>query len=235
MQRKYLAIIPFALILLCILAFYLGNVYHIFTFDTIQYEHLKWSNFAHAHPILSALYFMGIYIATVMLVIPASTFLTVLGGFLFPMPLAIAYACISETIGATLFFLASRLATEETLGEKRQGVLAKMQKELYSHQACYLLFLRFSHLLPFWLVNFGAGVFHLRTRTFIWTTLIGVIPLTFFLVEGGESLSKYFETHTHFTLKEIFTTQLKISLLGLGLIALLPIAYQKYRSRHKRW
>ena len=234
LKRKIIALLPFFLILLFILIFYLSNAYHIFNFQTIQEQHLKWKTYVIAHPLISALYFIGIYIVSVMLVIPDSTILTLIAGFLFPMPLAIFYTCLSETIGGTLFFLAARLAFVETIGKRKMPRLNHMKRKFQEDEACYLLFLRFSHILPFWIINLGAGVFHGRVWTFIWTTLIGVLPLAYFLVDGGASLSKYFETHSHFDFREVFTTQLKISLIALGCIALLPIAYKKFIPYFKK-
>ena len=231
--KKLLAFIPVVLILVFILIFYLTEGVRIFSFDVIQEEHLKWKTFVQQKPLLSALYFIGVYTVSVILVIPDSTFLTLLGGFLFPMPLAIAYACIAETIGATIFFGAVKLAFTGTLGKRKEHPLHNLLIKFQSNQASYLLFLRLSHLLPFWITNTGAAVFHARTSTFIWTTLIGVLPLTFFLVNGAESLSKYFDTHTHFHVKDIFTTQLKISLIALGCIALLPIFFKKFLTKRK--
>lgn len=231
MKRKTLALLPFLLILIFILIFYLSNAYHLFNFQTIQEEHLKWRALVNEHPLTSALYFIGIYIVSVVLIIPDSTILTLIGGFLFPLPLAIFYTCLAETVGATLFFLATRVAFIETLGKKKMPRLEQMKRKFQEDEACYLLFLRFSHLLPFWIINLGAGIFHVRVWTFIWTTLIGVLPLAYVLADGGASLSKYFETHTHFELSEIFTTHLKILLIALGLIALLPIAYKKFRKK----
>ncbi len=232
-NRRIFALVPFVLILLFIIIFYLNGGLHLFNFERIQELHLKWRDFATERPLLSAVYFIGIYIVSVTLVIPDSTFLSLLAGFLFPMPLAIAYVCISETIGATIFFLAFRLAFTGTINRENKGILHKMQIKIKNDEACYLLFLRFSHILPFWLVDVGAGLFRIKSFTFIWTTFVGVIPLAFFLVDSGESLSKYFETHTHFVLKELFTTQFKIAMLGLACLALLPILYKKYISKKK--
>jgi uncharacterized membrane protein YdjX (TVP38/TMEM64 family) len=230
MNRRIIALIPFALILALILFVYLSGLYHKLSFTMIKQEHLKWKMFVFDHPFLAALYFIAIYIVSVVLVIPDSTLLTLIGGFLFPLSLAIVYACIAETIGATLFFLAVRLAYVETIEKKKGYLLHRMQKKFQVHQVYYLLFLRLSHLLPFWLINLGAGVFHVRTSTFIWTTLVGILPLTFFIAESGASLSGYFETHTHFVWRGIFTTQVKIALIVLGCIALLPIAYRKFKK-----
>jgi uncharacterized membrane protein YdjX (TVP38/TMEM64 family) len=228
MNRKMVAVTPFVIILIFILIFYLSGFYHKLNFETIKNEHVRWKMFASEHPLLSASYFIGIYTLSVLLVIPDSTILTLIGGFLFPLPLAIAYACIAETVGATLFFLAIRLAFIETLGKRKGYFMHSIQMKFQANQAYYLLFLRLSHLLPFWLINLGSGIFHIKTSTFIWTTFIGVIPLTVFIADSGSSLSKYFETHTQFSLRGIFTTEVKIALIVLGCIALFPIAYKKF-------
>jgi uncharacterized membrane protein YdjX (TVP38/TMEM64 family) len=233
MHRRIIGIIPFAIILIFIFIFYLSGLYHQLNFDTIKSEYGSWKMFVSNHPWLSAFYFVGIYAISVVLVIPDSTILTLLGGSLFPLPLAIIYSCIAETVGATIFFLAARLAFVETLDTKKGYRMRDLQMKFQANQAYYLLFLRFSHLLPFWLINLSAGIFRVRTSTFIWTTFIGVIPLTFFIAESGASLAKYFETHTSFTFKGVFTLETKIALVVLGCIALLPIAYKKFIKNRK--
>lgn len=130
MKRKTIALLPFLMILVFILIFYLSNAYHFFNFQVIQEEHLKWKVLVNEHPLISALYFIGIYIVSVMLVIPDSTILTLVGGFLFPLPLAIFYTCLSETIGATLFFLATRVAFLETLGKRKMPLLGPYEKKI---------------------------------------------------------------------------------------------------------
>jgi uncharacterized membrane protein YdjX (TVP38/TMEM64 family) len=108
-----------------------------------------------------------------------------------------------------------------------------LETKFQANQTYYLLFLRLSHLLPFWVINLIAGVFHVRTSTFLWTTFVGVIPLTLVIAVSGSSLSKYFETHTHFSLKDVFTPEIKIMLIALGCIALLPLAYKKFFQKNK--
>jgi uncharacterized membrane protein YdjX (TVP38/TMEM64 family) len=231
--RRIVAILPFALILALILIFYLSGLYHKLNFNMIKDEHLKWKVFVDNHPFLSAFYFMGIYIISVVLVIPDSAILTLIGGFLFPLPLAVAYACIAETMGAVLFFLAARIAFAETIGKRKGYLMHGMETKFQANQVYYLLFFRLSHLLPFWVINLVAGVFRGRSGTFLWTTFVGVIPLTVVLAYSGASLSKYFETHTQFSLKDVFTPEIKIGLIALGCIALLPLAYKKFIEKKK--
>ncbi len=232
MDRRVLAVAPFAIILVAILIFYLTGLHHQLSFATLKQEHAKWKLFVVDYPVISALYFIGIYIVSVVLVIPDSILLTLLSGFLFPLPLAILYVCIAETAGATLFFLATRLAYAGTVQKKQGYFLHHLQKKIQKNQVFYLLFLRLSHLLPFWLVNLSAGIFHVKTKTFIWTTFLGLIPLTYVIADSGSSLSIYFETHEHFSWKGIFTTKLKLCLVALGCIALLPLVYKKWKEKH---
>lgn len=234
LRRKLLALLPFVFIVACILVFYFTEGLQFFTFDAIQEEYFEWKDFALSHPFFSAIAFIAVYIISVVLILPDSTFLTLLSGLLFPMPLALLYSCLSEAIGATLFFLAIRFAFKGTFEGKTLKGLEHMRQKVHGDQTYYLLFLRFSHLVPFWLINTGAALFTVKTLTFFWTTLLGVLPLNFFFVEGGASLSKYFETHTHFHLKNIFTPQLKLALVGLGLCALLPIFFRKLKSKRKK-
>lgn len=234
MLRKLLAILPFLAIIIFAGILYFSGAYHFISFQTIQDEHLKWKAFVDLHPVLSAFYYMGIYTISVLFIIPDSTLLTLLGGFLFPLPLATIYACFAETFGALLFYLAIRLAFKEALSKKKRHHWNEIEAKLQADEACYLLFLRFSHLLPFWIVNLVSGIFEVRVWTFLWTTFIGVVPMTFFLADAGANLSKYLETHTHLVLKDIFTPQLKAILIASACISLLPIVYKKLKDRFKR-
>ncbi|MES2121343.1 MAG: VTT domain-containing protein [Chlamydiota bacterium] len=216
-----------ALLVLVIVAVYVTGIYNKISYSAIQAGHMTWKTYALQHPIAAASIFMGIYILSVILIIPDSTILTLIGGFLFPLPLAITYALVSETIGATLFFLIVRQAFADQ--KKRWKIpFFKKEEDPFAHnQANYLLFLRLSHLFPFWLINTLAAIYRARVPVFIWTTLVGVAPLAILFSQAGEGLSTYVETHVQFKIGEIFNTQIKISLIILGCLPLLPIIYKK--------
>ncbi len=230
MKKKILSYIPLILILVAMLCVYLSGVYHDFNFNYIQLKHTEWKQYIAIHPYLAALYYIGIYIVSVCLVIPDSIFLSLLAGFLFPLPLAIFYVVLSETIGATLFFFAIRTAF---ITKKKGPKLIKAEKAVQKNQVYYLLFFRFSHLLPFWVINLAAAFLNIRKWTFIWTTFIGVFPLAIVLTEGGSGLSHYFEQHTNFTVADIFNMQTKLTLIFCGLLALLPLLIKQLKNRLK--
>ena len=78
-----------------------------------------------------------------------------------------------------------------------------------------MLFLRLSHLLPFWIV-IGCGDFSGQNFCVYMDDIGGNIPLVSFLAIGGQGPAHYFLSYTHFAIREIFTLNVKIALFGLG-------------------
>jgi uncharacterized membrane protein YdjX (TVP38/TMEM64 family) len=224
--KKWFPYFPLILIVLGMLALYLSGIYSEINFSVIKTQHQYWKHLVHEYPGLSALCFVLVYTLSVCLIIPDSTLLSIIGGLLFPLPLAILYIVVSETLGAMIFFWAIQSAFGH---RKKTEKLKTLEEKIKKHQISYLLFFRFSHLLPFWTINFIGGYFNISTRTFFWTTLVGVLPLAFILAQGGSGLSHYMENHQSFSIAAIFNFQVKLALLGLSLLALFPI-FLKRRS-----
>jgi len=232
MKKQILSYLPIVLILCAMLYVYLSGTYHDFSYQYIQLKHAQWKQHIHTHPVQSAAYFIMIYVASVCLIIPDSIFLSILGGFLFPLPLAIIYIVFAETLGATLFFCAAEAALKNPLSMTQRNYLNKLQEKVREKEIYYLLFFRFSHLLPYWVLNIASAVLRIPRWTFIWTTLVGVLPIAVVLAQGGSGLSRYFEQHTYFSSSDIFTTQIKIMLIGLGFLALIPLLYQHLKKKN---
>lgn len=223
--RKFL---PFALLIALIGLFYLTNLYHEFSLENLRKEQQTLLHFIQTHPISFHFLYVGFYILSVCLIIPDSSILTLLGGLVLPLPLAIFYSIFCETIGAFIFFIIFSNIFGTSLIERERPFLNKLRKGFQQNSASYLLFLRFSHLLPFWLINFTAAYFKVNYKTFLWTTFLGVVPLSIILANTGHSLSKTFAQNMPIHMKDIFTVEMKLSLLFLGILALVPIFYKKW-------
>ena len=234
MHKHLKRLIPFFVLLLCILLVYFSNIHQTFTLEWIRQEEQRLDSFVHNHPITSPLLFLGIYILSVCLVIPDSTILTLLAGLVFPLPLAIAYSVIAETIGAMIFFFIFRLVFTESLIKRELSFFKTLRHRFRKHQAIYLLFLRLTHVIPFWLTNVAAAYFTVSYKVFLWVTLVGVIPLSYILANAGRSLHKLFAENQVLTFSDILTPQVKLSLLVLGLLSFLPLLYKKFRGK-KGW
>jgi len=235
MNEHIRKLLPFTILFLLIGLVYFTNIHHDISLDKLRKGQDRLIHIATTYPIFTHAAFILIYIVSVCLIIPDSTILTLIGGYIFPLPVAIIYTVVAETVGAIIFFTVFHSAFTDSLIKRERPLFSKMRKKFHHHSASYLLFLRFSHVLPFWLTNVAAAYFKVSYSTFIWTTFVGVIPLAFLLSDAGHNLHYLFDTNPHLTLGDLFTTQMKLILVALGIISLLPIIIQKFKKKKKRW
>lgn len=227
MKKRQL--IPLILLLLLIAAAFFLNIHHEFSLSHLRREHDTLRQFVEMHPFLSPLIYLLIYTVSVILIIPDSTILTLAGALFFPWPLALLYALTSETLGALIFFYAARSLSKAE--KKEYKFIHKVRRAFAESPASYLLFLRVSHLLPFWVISLSAAYFNARPRTFIWTTFVGTIPLTAFLISAGHDLETAIAKNIPFKISALFTLHTKLAFIGIGLLTLLPLIYRKWIKR----
>jgi uncharacterized membrane protein YdjX (TVP38/TMEM64 family) len=152
--------------------------------------------------------------------------LTIAGGCLFGAWLATFYTVIGATAGATLVFLAVR-AGFDGLARRAGPSAARLEAGFRRNAFNYLLVLRLVALFPFWLVNLVAALLGVRLRTYVLATLIGIIPGTFVYASFGSGLSAAIERPGR---DIMLRPAVLLPLLGLALLALLPVAYRRWRG-----
>lgn len=234
MNLRVKHIIPFAVLAAAIALVYITNLHEYFTIDMLQKEQKNLLDYLHEYPFLFRIIFILIYVVSVILVIPDSTILTLLGALTFPFWEALLLALSCETLGALAFFAIFHTTFKTPVMRREDKILRKIRKGFSNNTASYLLCLRVSHLIPFWLTNVAAAYFKVRYKTFIWTTFVGVIPYTYIVANAGRSLAKVFAKDQMIEFSDMFTTQVKVALIFLGIVALIPILFKKYLHR-KRW
>jgi uncharacterized membrane protein YdjX (TVP38/TMEM64 family) len=156
-------------------------------------------------------------------------------------------AVIGATIGATLVFLIARTALGEPL-LRRAGPRAKQLANGFRDDAfSYLLFLRLVPLFPFFLVNLLPAFAGVHLRPFVAATAIGVIPAVAVFSLAGTGLDSVIAAQKNsyrqcvtsgqdtcrmaFDPTEALTPQLMAALVGLGLLALIPVVVKRWRAR----
>lgn len=177
------------------------------------------------HKAITVVSFMAIYIAQTVLSLPGAAILSLAAGAIFGVLLGTLYACIAATIGATLAFLVTRYLLRDLVLSKFGSTLEGMNRELEQRGLSYLLFLRLMPIFPFFLINLAAGLTHLPLRTFFFGTMFGIIPADFVFVNAGASLA------TIDSLADVASPRVLVSLALLGLLALLPVLYNKFKRR----
>jgi uncharacterized membrane protein YdjX (TVP38/TMEM64 family) len=213
---------------------YLSGAYHDLSFQALKQHHKIFAEFVRNYFFLVSFLYIVIYVAATALSFPGTIILTFLGGYLFPQPLSTLYVIFSATCGAVIVFVVSKTAFGDSLKNKTHSFFKKLDQGFKENGACYLLFLRFVPIVPFWMLNIAAAFFyHISIKTFIWTTIIGVTPGAIIFTLVGGSFKKIFETDQTFSLATVFNIEMKLAIALLGLFALAPILLKKFMKSRK--
>ena len=97
---------------------------------------------------------------------------------------------LAATVGGTLAFLCTRYLFRDWVRQRFGDRLATVNRGVERDGACYLLALRLVPFVPFFLVNLGMGLTPMRVRTFLWASLLGMVPGTFLYVNAGTELGR---------------------------------------------
>ncbi len=181
---------------------------------------------------LSATVFTSVYALLTAFSVPGGLVLTLLGGCVFGTWLGTALVVTGATVGACGVFLAARTAFEETLRRRARGWLGRFEHGFRRNALSYLLVLRLVPLFPFWLVNIVPAFLGVPLRTYVIGTLIGIIPGSFVYASVGNGLSALVAVGEEPDLGAIFAPEILLPILGLAMLALVPVFYRRFSTDH---
>jgi len=227
-------LIPLLVLCAGLIAFFAFGLDDYLTFETLR-ENRAWllQQVADA-ALLTALAYMAIYILVIAFSLPGGAVMTITGGFLFGQWLGTAYVIVAATIGATILFIAARTALGDILRAKAGPFLQKMEAGFQENALNYLLVLRLIPIFPFFIVNLVPAFLGVSLRVFVIATFVGIIPGSFVYATVGAGLGSIFDSGEEFSAGSILTPEIVTALIGLAILALLPVAYKKFRSRRGR-
>ncbi|MBT5048515.1 MAG: TVP38/TMEM64 family protein [Rhodospirillaceae bacterium] len=180
---------------------------------------------------LAFLVYMLVYTAVTAFSIPGGAIMTIGGGFLFGPWLGGALTVVGATIGATILFLAARYALADLLRRRAGGAIKKMEDGFRENALSYMLFLRLIPAFPFFLVNLVPAFLGVRLGTYVVGTLFGIIPGSLVYASLGDGFSAIVEQGGDINLGIIFEPRFLLPIVGLGVLALIPVVYKKLKSR----
>jgi uncharacterized membrane protein YdjX (TVP38/TMEM64 family) len=199
------------------------------------------------HLALAMLAFFLTYLALAALCVPGVVFMTVVSGFLFGVPAGVFLSALAATTGGTILFLIARTSFGNMLCERAGPRLSRLRRDFHADAASYMLFLRLTPAIPFWLVNLASALLGVELATFIWTTFLGIMPATFAFAFAGMGLDSVIAAQQaayescvasgaqscimRVRPTDLVTRELVLALAALGLLALLPVLVKRWRSR----
>lgn len=223
--------LPLAVLAAGLIAFFAFDLQQYANFQALARHRTHLLAWVDEYPAMAPLGFILAYALVVAFSLPVSVLFSLAAGFLFGAIMGTVYAVIAATIGATLIFLAARGAAGDSLARRAGPSLQQLEAGLRQNALSYLLFLRLVPVFPFWLVNLAAALVGMPLKTYVLGTLIGIIPGAFVFVNAGRGLAAIFDAGEEFSVESILTADLLIAFSLLGLLALVPIAYRKFKAR----
>jgi uncharacterized membrane protein YdjX (TVP38/TMEM64 family) len=222
---KYLILALFAGVV--VVFFALGGPRYL-TLDAVKANRDALLQFTEQHFATALVLAFAAYVGAVAFSLPVATVLSLTVGFLFGRWVGTALVVAAATTGASAAFLAARYLFAEA-AQRRMGELgARINAGFTANAFSYLLFLRLVPLFPFFLVNLAPAVTGIKLRTFVLATLVGIVPATFVFVNLGQALGRIDST------KELVSPQVLGALALLGVVALLPVFWKKFRFGRDR-
>ncbi len=186
-----------------------------------------------ARPAWTAIAYVAAYAAITALSLPLGIVISLLGGFLFGLWLGALLSVVGATCGATILFLVARSALGDGWRGRLGPRLRRFEAGFARDAASYLLFLRLVPAFPFWLVNLAPAFFSVRVWTYVWTTMVGVIPGAIVYSYAGRGLGMLLDAPV-LNFRQILTPHLMAAFLLLALLALVPVFHRLWRARRGR-
>lgn len=227
-------LLPLALLAVALIGAFALRLDRYLSFDQLA-AHREWLLAEVARlGILAPLCYVLIYAAATGLSIPGAALLTLVAGFLFGTPAGTAIVVVGATLGAVIVFLVARTAIGNALRARAGPFIRKLEDGFRENALSYLLVLRLIPLFPFWLVNLVPAFLGVRLGTFAVGTFIGIIPGAFVYASLGSGLGALIESGERPDLGIIFQPRVLVPLIGLALLALLPVVYKRLSGRGLR-
>jgi uncharacterized membrane protein YdjX (TVP38/TMEM64 family) len=206
-----------------IILFFASGWYKELTFESVQQRRDELKEQVEQHFVLAGLLFFACYVLVTAISLPVATVLSLLAGFLFDLWLAVVVVSFASTTGATLAFLGSRYLFRDLVQQRMARWLDVVNRGFEKDGIYYLLTLRLTPAVPFFVVNLVMGLTRLPLWTFWWVSQLGMLPATFLYVNAGKQLGSISSP------RDILTWPLLVSL------ALLGIAPLVFRLLVNRW
>lgn len=178
--------------------------------------------------------FVVLYTAIVAFSLPGATIATLTGGFLFATFPGVLFNITGATLGAIAIFLAARWGLGERLAARMDaatGTVHRIKQGIDANQWEMLFLIRLVPAVPFFVANLVPALVGVPLLRFAITTFLGIIPGALVYTSVGAGLGEVFARGETPNLDIIFTPPILLPILGLCLLAALPIVLKAVRGK----
>lgn len=235
MQRPNFRYIPLIIIAL-VAVFGAITLRDALTFDALAQNRAALIALRDANYLISVIGFVTAYVVIVAFSLPGATLATLTGGFLFATFPGVLYNVTGATLGAIVIFAAARWGLGARLAAKMDaadGAVKKIKDGIDANQWEMLLLIRLVPAVPFFVANLVPAMVGVPLSRFAITTFVGIIPGGLVYTSVGAGLAEVFDRGQTPDLGIIFSPAILLPILGLCVLAALPIAIKALRGQNK--
>jgi uncharacterized membrane protein YdjX (TVP38/TMEM64 family) len=224
-------LVPLLVLVAGLVVFFALGLQRYISFEVLRENREALLTWVQQKGILAGLIYIVIYAAAVAFSLPGGAVMSITGGFLFGTIWGSIYILIGATLGATALFIIAKTALGDVLRAKAGPWLQKMEAGFRENALSYLLVLRLVPLFPFFVVNLVPAFLGVPLVTYVLGTFFGIIPGVVVFASVGAGLGSIFDAGEAFSARGILTPQILTALVGLAVLALIPVAYKKIKAR----
>ncbi len=206
------------------------------SFETLKSNQAELLAFRDQNYLLTVASFVAAYVLIVAFSLPGGAVASLTGGFLFGVFPGVLINMSAATTGAILIFLAARMGLGEALSRKletSEGAMSQIQKGLREDELSYLFLMRLIPAIPFFAANLIPALVGVRLGRFAFTTFFGIIPGALVYTWVGAGLGEVFARGASPDMGLIFEPQILGPIVGLVVLASLPIVLKKLNKKKK--
>lgn len=212
--------------------FFFLDLGRFFNLEALKESHNDLQQAYQEQPFLVIGIYSLTYIIMAALSLPGATVMTLAGGAMFGIWVGVPVVIISATIGATLAFWAARYVLRDAIQRRFGDRLKAINEGLERDGVFYLFSLRLVPAFPFFLINLLMGLTAIRSATFFWTSLVGMLAGTAVYVNSGTQLAAI--THLSDILSPVLIGSF-VLLAAFPWLARWGIGMVKTRRLYARW
>ncbi len=207
------------------------------SFEALAHNREALLAFRDSNYLLTVVAFVAAYVGIVAFSLPGATVATLTGGFLFATFPGALINIIGATVGATIIFLAARWGLGEKLAAKMEssdGAVRKIKDGIDENQWSMLFLIRLVPAVPFFVANLVPALVGVPLHRFVISTFLGIIPGAVVYTSVGAGLGEVFARGETPDLGIIFEPHILLPILGLCVLAALPIVLKAVRGKKGR-
>ena len=195
----------------------------------IMAEQASWARQIGAHPVLTYVVYVAVLTISIATALPGPLFIIIAGGMLFGMGPAIGLSLVGEVLGSLVLFYAARHAFGA--GKRPPPKFVERVRQGYqTNPVSYTLFLRLVPLFPFGGITVALAWLRCPVWLFTFATALGGVIMLVFETAIGAGLGQSIAEGQGLTPNLITEPHIWLPLVGLGLLALIPVVVKRFRS-----